>query len=344
MIFLFLGIFLSSCQKQDSEKSVDLINVVREGATIPAYIYGNTGSKTFIILLHGGPGGSGLEYRGGIYSEGLEEDYAVVYTDQRSQGMAQGNFSSDKLTVEFLAGDVYALALSLQKKYGDDINLFLLGHSWGGMLGTEVMVNPLYSSVFKGWIEVDGAHDFPLTFSSAVRKMDFIANEQLNLGNSENYWNDVLNTISDLDTTNQVIEDFSTINTLAFEAEATLTNDLVLSPIDLNFGIDQLGNSFFKNNFITSKVTGAIANNTFFSNGLFQYSLTEKIKTINKPTLLLWGRYDMVVSDELAFSAFNELQIQEKELFIFENSAHSPMVTEPRLFVSQVSAFVKRYR
>jgi len=62
---------------------------------MPAYLYGNFDSKTFIVLLHGGPGGNGLEYRSGKYAEMLEEQFAMVYWDQRGQGNSRGNYHQE---------------------------------------------------------------------------------------------------------------------------------------------------------------------------------------------------------------------------------------------------------
>lgn len=347
LIYIFgLCIFfvLNSCQDDDPSQTVDLINVVRDGATIPAYIYGNTGSEVFIILLHGGPGSNALTYRGGRYTDELEEDYAMVYTDQRSQGMSQGNPSESSLTPENMAGDVHALSLSLREKYGDDISLFLMGHSWGGLLGTQVMINDTYAAQFKGWIEVDGAHDMEVTYRGGVRKIDSIANEQIGNNLNIEYWETALNQINELDTTVINSEDFSTINTLAYEAEGKLIEDGVVSPADLSCIFSTLNNIYFINNNITSFFTGVHTNNSLFVNFLREYSLTDQLEKIKKPTLLLWGKYDMVVSDELGYSALKLLGTQDKELVIFERSGHSPMSNEPIKFVDEVKGFVERLK
>lgn len=139
----------SSCQKQDLSDLVDVLHVRRNNADMPAYIYGNATEKIFLIILHGGPGGSGLEYRIGQYKEDLEEKYAVVYWDQRGQGMSQGNFDQSDITIAEIVEDVEALAITLRHKYGQDIQLFLMGHSWGGTLGSAVLTTENYQDIFR---------------------------------------------------------------------------------------------------------------------------------------------------------------------------------------------------
>ena len=55
-----LGLF--ACQKDVilTEQMDESFYVRTNHADIPAYVYGNGASKVFVILLHGGPGGSGL--------------------------------------------------------------------------------------------------------------------------------------------------------------------------------------------------------------------------------------------------------------------------------------------
>ena len=339
-----LSVFFFSCEDTNETARIDIINIVRDGATIPAYIYGNTDSKTFIILLHGGPGGSGMGYRGGIYSAGMEQDYAVVYTDQRGQGMSQGSHSSDILTPEFLSGDVYALALAIQSKYGEDCSLFLMGHSWGGMLGTQVMVNQTYSDIFKGWIEIDGAHDMPLVFRSGVRKIDSIANEQINNGVSIEYWITIQNQIANYDTITISDTDYSALNSLCYEAESQLLSDGVLNENDANFALDALGHSIFVNNSITTFISSIVSNSTIISNGLLEYSLSDQLTKIDKPCLFLWGKYDMVVPLELANKAFNSVSTTDKSLVVFQRSGHSPMISEPLLFLDVVREFIELHK
>lgn len=336
---------LVACQKSDPADTVDLLNVVRDGATIPAYIYGNTGSDVFMILLHGGPGGSGLEYRGGSFTKMIEEDYAVVYTDQRGQGMSQGNLEVSDFTPSNVAKDVHALALSLREKYGQDISLFLMGHSWGGTLGTAVMINEDFAQQYKGWIEVDGAHDMPRTFLGGLDKLDTVATEQILAQSDTVFWLDVKAQVADVDRTLDIDnEGVLTQNMLGFSGEEKLATSDVINPTDPEAIASALVNNFFINNSVTSFFTGNVTNGAFFENNLLEYNATGQLKNITAPTLLMWGKYDLVVTDEIGFTALDSIGSADKALHIFEKSGHSPFITEPVLFTEIVLEFIDRLK
>jgi hypothetical protein len=59
-IFLFMIIILfAGCQKEKisfSDNASDVFYVENEGAAMRVLVQGNTSSKTFILIIHGGPG------------------------------------------------------------------------------------------------------------------------------------------------------------------------------------------------------------------------------------------------------------------------------------------------
>ena len=148
---LLAALCILSCGDVDLKQG-DVLYLRHKGADMPAHVYGNIPSKTFMILLHGGPGGNGLEYRGGRYVEDLEKEIAVVYWDQRGQGNSRGNGHQETLNMDLLLDDLDQLVVMLKHQYGDDINLFLYGHSWGGTYGTKYMMSEARQVQFNGWI------------------------------------------------------------------------------------------------------------------------------------------------------------------------------------------------
>ena len=343
VLFAILLITSFSCQKDDPNDTIELIHVVREGATMPAYIYGNSGSKVFVIVLHGGPGAGALSYRVGSYSKMLEEDYAMVYFDQRGQGMAQGRYNRDKMNVEELAKDVDLLADVLLKKYGADCSLFLWGHSWGGTLGTQVMIDQDRQKKYKGWIEVDGAHDFPNMIQYAFDDMTQLSDSLSNgLNTSDtNCWTSINDELNNMDPTDP---DFSYLNRTAYEIENQLNVDGTIYDLDLSRAAEDLTTQLFINNPATTFFSANVSNNSLFSSGLDTLTLTDQLNKIQIPTLLQWGMHDYVVRPGLAYDAFQELGTNDKEIKIYENSGHSPMLTEPILYVMDLVEFIEKYK
>ena len=69
-------------------------------------------------------------------------------------------------------------------------------------------------------------------------------------------------------------------------------------------------------------------------------SFTEALSEITIPSLVLWGRYDMVVPEFYAQEAFENLGAVNKRMVIFEQSGHSPMFSESNQFAEEVLRFM----
>ncbi len=74
----------------------------------------------------------------GTYAKLLEEQYAIVYWDQRGHRELRKKYKDDNTTISQMADDTYELSKLIKQMYGDESRL--LGHSWGGMLGTAALV------------------------------------------------------------------------------------------------------------------------------------------------------------------------------------------------------------
>ena len=72
-LLTLLSTILLSCKKENVSKLSDSFHLKSNGADMPVHVFGNASDKTFIILLHGGPGDNGLAYRSGKYAEELEK-------------------------------------------------------------------------------------------------------------------------------------------------------------------------------------------------------------------------------------------------------------------------------
>lgn len=342
LVLLLAAVF--SCQKADLHDLKDVLHVRRNNADMPAYIYGNGASNTFIIILHGGPGGSGLEYRVGTYKDELEEKYAMVYWDQRGQGMAQGSYHKPDLTVAEIIEDVRALALTLRHKYGEEIDLFLLGHSWGGLLGSAVLTTKDYQNYFQGWIEVDGAHDFPELYRQSVISYNAFGAEQLSLGNDTDFWEDALDRVAEMDADNINFDDFSYLNITARTVEEKFTSLGFIKDNDPEAVANSLTNSIFINTRSLAGASGNRTNSILFREELLNYSVTDQLAEITIPSLILWGERDMVVPVALAHQAFELIGTDDKELVIYPQSGHSPMINDPLDFAADIIRFVEKYR
>jgi pimeloyl-ACP methyl ester carboxylesterase len=182
--FIFLMLFNFSCSKEEINYNNlnETFFVRHKNADMPAHVHGNGSEKVFLIILHGGPGGSGIGYRGNTIRSEIEKNNAVVYFDQRGSGSSQGNYTDEDVSIDIMAEDVLALTKVIRAKFGDDSKLFLMGHSWGGTLGPAVLLKN--QDEFLGWIDVAGYHDPIGTYEEYKMVLTQSANEQIALGNS----------------------------------------------------------------------------------------------------------------------------------------------------------------
>jgi pimeloyl-ACP methyl ester carboxylesterase len=337
--FIMLMYVVIACTKQNSESS-ERFMFRHEGADLSVQVDGNVSSKVFILLLHGGPGGGGNEYNQGYYSDKLEEKYAMVYLDQRGNGSSQGNYDKSDLTLEQNSRDVYALTLYLKEKYGKDISLFLMGHSWGGTTSAHALLNTEIQKELKGWIEVDGAHDFNLNDVEGVKMFQEISEQQIALNKNTDFWQPIFDEVSKMDTNNVTSDNQGFLNSKGFEAEGKM-EEITSSDLPNN------GPNFGLLNSPDVSLSGYLSNqfgNPILNEDSQNNPMTSQLNQIEIPCQFLWGKYDFVVPPALGYSAFNLVNTTQKELVIFEHSGHSPMSNEPMLFVEEVIDFVELYK
>lgn len=67
--------------------------------------------------------------------------------------------------------------------------------------------------------------------------------------------------------------------------------------------------------------------------------LLKRLKEINIPVLLIWGKEDRVTSMDVA-ETFHE-NLPNSELVVFDNCGHAPMIEQPENFSNAVNSFLK---
>ncbi|RKN81195.1 alpha/beta fold hydrolase [Ulvibacterium marinum] len=325
-------LFINACSNDHTLSNLDATVFVRhKDADMPAYIKGNGSEKVFLITLHGGPGGAGLGFQGNAFDQ-IEDKYGVVYFDQRGSGMSQGNYSEDDVTIDLMAEDVLALVKMLKRVYGNDSRFFLLGHSWGGALGPATLLKD--QSEFLGWINVDGSHSPKDLYFEYIRNFERVGAAQIELGNSVPFWESVYGELDEVDRNTVSLDDFNRLNSLAFDAEESLIDDNFINDVKVG-GIDISDYNVLTFFWNILKIQSILDEDI-----IGELSFTERLSEITVPSLILWGKYDMVVPEFYAQEAFDNLGSAEKKLVIFERSGHSPMFTESNQFAREVLQFM----
>jgi pimeloyl-ACP methyl ester carboxylesterase len=336
---LLIIILIASCKKEAGHLSTNANEIFwlsNAGADMPVWVKGNTASKVMILFLHGGPGDGSYRYAG-YQTDQLWKSYSVAYWDQRDAGAAAGNSNYSNLTLNQMIEDLEKLVLVIKYRYGNDMEIFLMGHSFGGLLGSGFLVKNDNQTNIRGWIEVDGAHDYPESNSLERQMLIDTGTSEIAKGNYVQDWTPIVNYCKNHPANVSLDVDLQT-DIYAAQAEDYVDINHTSTPIDyfsvsspISFGINlyNLNNSAAGRKFLQS---------------LEPATFTNQLYKITIPALLIWGRYDFTVPPGSGIHALNNLGSTYKHLVIMTRSGHIPMNSEPDLFAKTVSEYIEAVR
>lgn len=335
IIMLSLILSVGACYQDEdvAGQFSDEFYLRHEGADLPVWVRGASDAKTFILFLHGGPFDTAIENAVYEHFAPLYEDYAIVFFDQRGGGYAHGQ-QLVGLNEEQFVEDVEVVHQLIQNKYPQAENMFLMGHSYGGYLGTAVLKKEDNQSLYKGWIELAGAHNFPLNWlASRTFSLDYIE-QKATEGTLTEYWSERLEKLQNTTSVTSFAE-LGIINGIAFnvaselnEGKSTFENPAWLrvfsSPVGADFSqhhLDQLGDMLLEGNH------------------------NPEMSSIVLPSLLLYGGEDPIVTTTLGENGMEYLGTPEEDKYfvVLENSGHSLWEYESDLFFNEIQNFIRQY-
>jgi proline iminopeptidase len=345
VLYIAILIVVGACNKSKNESIKDFFYMQTNGANLPVFVEGNKQSQTIIIMLHGGPGGDAQVYNTGMptFSDPLEKEFIMVYYDQRGSGNANGKYSSSILNVDEHVQDLDKLITLLENKYGANNSIFLMGHSWGGTLGSAYLLDTERQKRISGWIEVDGAHNFNGT-PEVIATLILIGEEQIKLGNNNEKWGKITEYAYSVDPLYPSDQDISKLNSFGFEGEQLLQEDDVIGiENESKVARGQLAYAFFSSHNLVMATSNLYSTNLTMFQEIKNLDYTPLLHQITIPSLLLWGRYDLVVPAFLGQQAFDAIGSTNKRYVEFLYSGHSPMINQTTEFVNEVISFVNKH-
>jgi pimeloyl-ACP methyl ester carboxylesterase len=311
----------------------DWFYLENRGSIMPVWVNGNKSSNIFILYLHGGPGQSAMGEKPMSGIPKLEQDYAVVYWDQRGSGISQGNAEPESLTIDQCLEDLWKLVHVIRNKYNNP-SLFLMGNSWGGTLGTAYLLDPANQQYVSGWIDIDGDHDWKNSIILSAEWAKSRARENIANGEDTGRWEGELewyeNTTPSWDSgfVDRHYENLYDLHGITYSFSLTINYlDYLNTPMTFSYPMN--------NDYINKKFSLPVTLNMY-----------PEMHKITVPVVILWGRHDGILPVEMAQAAFDSFGTKagDKFLHIFENSAHTPHIEEQDIFVEKVKAFVEKYK
>jgi pimeloyl-ACP methyl ester carboxylesterase len=298
-----------------SEKIFVNINGVPQGM----FIQSKDETNPVLLFLHGGPGMPEY-YLTERYPTGLENDFTVVWWDQRGAGLSyQAGIPVDSMTVEQIISDTLAVTNYLRNRFGKE-KIYLMGHSGGSFFGIQAAERA--PELYHAYI---GMGQLTFQLKSETLAYDYMLKQY-----KEN-------------------ENTRMVRKLE-AAQPTLTGPLPLS-YDLvrddamhSLGIGTtrdmksvitgvfLPSLFSRQYTLAEKVNlwrGKILSRRLLRNQVFATDLTQQVKELNLPVYFFSGIYDYTTNYTLSKDFYDKLQAPCKGFYTFQQSAHTPIFEEP---------------
>lgn len=287
-------------------------------------VRGKDRSNPIIVFLHGGPGSTAMPVSWS-FQQGWEDFFTVVHFDQRGAGRTfrlnggaglQSNPSADRYVA-----DAIEVIEVIRQRYAKN-KVVLLGHSWGSVIGLSVASRR--PDLLHAYVGVGQLIDFrrneeagyAWTLAEAQRRGNLEAIRELQA--IAPYPGDGPLSISSLVTERKWNTRFG--GQIFGREDGSVYFDAVrLSPeydardrAAMNEGMDASGQALFPT--------------------MRQVSFWD-VSDLEVPVVMLLGREDRVTSATLTQDWMSRLDAPVKEIVLFDNSAHFPMIEEPGKFL-----------
>lgn len=145
------------------------------------HVRGSDRANPILLFLHGGPG-SPMMPESWVWQRPWEDFFTVVQWDQRGAGKtfaSAGSKPDPNMTIAEMQSDTEQLIAWLRKTYGRK-KIFLLGHSWGSILGVRVAQSKpqwLYAYIGVGQV-VNGRQNEVVGYRETLARAQSLGNEE----------------------------------------------------------------------------------------------------------------------------------------------------------------------
>lgn len=289
-------------------------------------VRGADSTKPVMLFLHGGPGSPEFSFIKETNPD-LEKDFVMVYWEQRGAGKSfSKQIMSESMNLSQFISDTKELSLILSKRFNQK-KIFLMGHSWGSLLG--ILTANQYPELFYAYFGIGQVCNqyrgervsFEWVKEQAKIRNDKKAIKKLSsmtfpdsLATSDKWINFIMyerNYVSKFGggITHKMTSMWPVIKMILDAKEYSLGEKLNYMPASM-FSLEHLWPE------------------------VININLSNEIDSMQIPVYIFQGKFDYQTPYIVAKDFFDRLKAPEKELFTFENSAHSPIMEEPDKFNS----------
>lgn len=323
VFLVWVGMFLTmfpSLRIQAAEKTGinSLEEITLGGIKQWILMRGEDVSNPVLLYLHGGPGFTEMPFTH-VDSQRLEKHFVVVNWDQRGCGKSfDPDIPKEAFSLDQFLSDTRELISMLRKRFSKD-RIYLLGHSWGSILGLYTAFrHPEYLHAYIGMGQVVNAKEgervsYRYTLEKAREAEDEQAIRMLEAIDPPLYEG----RFQDLSVQRMYLGKYGgSFRSLSFSDFNNMRN---ASPY-----YTEADNRNFMRAF--AQTCGLMWRE------LMEVDFFEEIKEVEVPVYFFVGRYDYQTPFELVERYFEALKAPHKEMVWFGNSAHMPNLDEPDVF------------
>ena len=282
------------------------------------FIKSKNAGNPVLLYLHGGMPDYFLTQK---YPTGLEDDFTVVWWEQRGSGLSYyPDISPESVTVEQLISDTLEVTNYLHHRFGKE-KIYLMGHSGGTFVGIQVAARApelyyAYIGVAQMSYQLKSeqlAYNYMLEQfeengnSGMVRKLEE-APVTMTGGTSDSYLalrDGAMHSLG-IGTTHEMNSVLSGI----FFPSLTFRGYTLSEKVNLWRGKSSSGVSPLWDDMLST-------------------DLSKEVTELSIPVYFFEGIYDYTCSYTLAKEYFDQLKAPLKGFYTFEQSAHSPLFEEP---------------
>jgi pimeloyl-ACP methyl ester carboxylesterase len=297
-----------------SEKIHVNINGVEQGM----FIKGKNSKNPVLLYLHGGMPDYFLTRK---YPTGLENNFTVVWWEQRGSGLSyHADIPAETMTLEQMISDTKEVTNYLRQRFGKE-KIYLMGHSGGTFIGIQVAAqSPELYHAYIGVAQMSDqlrserlAYEYMLNSfqkrgnKKMIKKLE-AAPVAMAGGTPEAYLrlrDPAMHSLG-IGTTH----DMNSVISGIFLPSLTCREYTLKEKVNMWKGKSRSGISILWTNMLNT-------------------DLTEKVPELKIPVYFFEGIYDYTCSYTEAKSYFEKLKAPVKGFYTFEKSAHSPLFEEP---------------
>jgi pimeloyl-ACP methyl ester carboxylesterase len=296
-----------------SEKTKVDINGVKQGM----FMKGKNARNPVLLYLHGGMPDYFLTQH---YPTGMDEDFTVVWWEQRGSGLSyDANAPTQSVSSEQLVSDTLAVTKYLRLLFGVE-KIYLMGHSGGTFIGIQAAAQaPEMYHAYVGVAQMSNQLESEkLAYNFMLQRFKDDGNAKIVRQLEEAPIGDAVPLPSGYLKVRDVAMHELGVGTM-HDMKSIYTGLLLASMLNREYTLNEKIGLW----------RGKIFSGDRLWNTQLSTDLTTKVTQLEIPIYLFHGVYDYTVSYPLAKSYYKMITAPVKGFYTFKQSAHSPLFEEP---------------